>query len=171
MFSFEELEETRKFMMAEFSMDCDAKRTDMFGSMLTETGQESYRGFMPEVLRTGNEQTIVALMNQRQFWKPFNARGAAATPLNCSKTFCETEFNHYYMRGLLVSATLMGSSLVEVYRAFNRVDEKPSGPPVGTRLDCQQTLLDLRSRDYRTGGKTGILRLGPNTGRSLRRIS
>src|SRR5438876_892674 len=117
MFNFEELEDSRASMFDEFNSDLTTGNEEMYGTMLTPHGRVQYVDRMKEAILHGHERSIVAAMVDQPFWKPRDGRGAVWTPENCSKRFCETEFNHYYMRGLLVRVLRDGQLEVLVYRA------------------------------------------------------
>jgi hypothetical protein len=161
-YSFPDLDvEVRAYMLEEFDHDVSqAKnhaRYPYLSKLFTGYGREQCLEKMREALAEGDEASFCAAMSDPECWEKMIKGGV--------ERFCHTEFNRYYMRGVILKAQRMGLNEVLVYRAKPVADPRWEGPRPGDLVQCDKALKDLRNKAY-SGGLTGILK-GANSGISV----
>ncbi len=169
MFRFENLDDTtRRYMLIEVEQAIKTSQLHL-SQRFSAKGQEGYPDLLREAVRTGNEVSLTAALQQQQCFmerEPYGS-GTRRVPTNAARTFAEGQFNAFYMRGICHQAIQAGAQ-VEVYRAQEAIVVRPiSTYQEGQRLDPQQTLMLLRHSP--SGRHRGpVVPAGFNSGLSLR---
>lgn len=172
MFRFENLDETtRRYMLLEVEQAIKSSQLHL-SRRFTAQGQEQYPDLLREAMRSGDEVSLTAALQEHHCFterEPYGA-GTRRVPANAARTFAEGEFNAFYMRGVCHRAIQEGS-MVEVYRAKSVATMRPSSTLIeGQRHDPKRALLLIRhspSGQHRGPGMPA----GSNSGLSLRLIN
>lgn len=164
---------TRRYMIEEIDMD-RAEGHLYISSRLNQAGRDRY----PDLLREAAERHDDAWLAQRLRAEdlfsthesrrtPSGGTTSAKVPVTAPETLAEGEFNRFYARGLCRRAVSETVQEVEVYRAKQVSQPRPSSEAmIGSRLDPNALLNDLRSAQ----GVEPALGMppGPNSGLSIR---
>lgn len=149
-FDFHDLERAtiRALMLEEAKLDI-AESLLYYSERFNERGHTIYEKTLLEALGSHDEVWL-----ERQLFSPtcFNSTELRAgkvvkVPSNASTVFAQSEFNRFYVRGLCRFALNNPGTRLRVYRARQSSRARPeSEAKIGTLLDPQTTLTDLRSR-------------------------
>ena len=123
MFVFEELyKQTRARMLEEF--EAEEAGTPFRSPRLSPLGRQAFPDIMREVIKNGNDETLLNNLNHPSFWnemEPYQRKGQAhfrrVNYTNAARTFALTEFNTWYVRRLCRRLLDEGVNLCQVYRA------------------------------------------------------
>ena len=169
MFHFENLDiTTRRYMLTEAEQAIKTSQLHL-SRRLTERGQELYPALLLEAIQTGDATSLAAALEQEQCFAEREPYGTTTrrVPAGAARTFAESEFNAFYMRGVCHRAIQEGEQ-VEVYRAIDRLTKRPSSHFIeGQRHDPKRVLLLFRHSPSGIHRGPG-LPAGYNTGLSLR---
>jgi hypothetical protein len=172
-FTLHDLDErTRELMGTE--VDRDVTSNAIYRSeRLTADGNAEWENLLRAAIAEGDVDSFASglgnpggkHLNAREP-KPNAPGDSKAVPHNAGQTMAEGEYNRVYIRALCVRATKEGRTLV-VYRARPSQNPDPeSEAKIGTTVDPQQLLDDLRSSQ---GVATALgLPPHPNSGLSVR---
>lgn len=164
---------TREVMLEEFEQD-DTGGKLYLSPRLTTQGRNRYPELLKKAITEGNDVTLEGslrtpgiLKGTEERKKPSGGRTIAKVPETAAETLAEGEFNRFYLRGLCRRCLGEGIGELEIYRAKQVANPRPeSVAKIGTRIDCQALLQDLRTH---TGVDTALgLPPGPNSGLSAR---
>jgi hypothetical protein len=165
--------ETRQHMVAE--LDYDLARDSLYrGAYLSDTGHLRYPPLLREALVNGDDASLALALGAAGLFllkyerrKPKGGFTLASVPHTAPVTLAEGEFNRFYLRGLCQRVIAGGGGSIVIYRARASANPRAESEVlVGTLLDAEQLLLDLRTN---TGVDTAFrLPPGPNSGLSGR---
>ncbi len=169
-FSFKDLtNETRRYMIEEVNYDLQNGNLYL-SDRLSDTGKSVYADLLIKSIEHGDEatlaQSLIGKFNSTYFRKnPSGTLSSVKMPINQNVMLAEGEFNRFYIRALCRTAMLKGRKL-KIYRAkFSTSPRLDSERKIGSFVDAQQLLLDLRKN---TGTDTALgLPPGPNSGLSV----
>jgi hypothetical protein len=169
MFHFENLDiTTRHYMLMEAEEAIKTSQLHL-SRRLTERGRELYPALLLDALKNGDETSLAAALERQQCFAEREPYGTTTrrVPAEAARTFAESEYNAFYMRGVCHRAIQEGGQ-VEVYRAMDRLTKRPSSHLIeGQRYEPRRALLLFRhSPSGRHRGPS--LPAGYNTGLSLR---
>ncbi len=156
----------RAMMLQEFSADV-AARTVYMSTNLNPSAGPAYIALMQQAIQNGNTASLAqGILNRgllKQSYQRMKKGGGTTTvtmPKDAHTKLAEGEFNRYYLRGLCLEA-LAQRKMVLVYRAKAvRQPRASSQAIIGTQLNPQQLLANLRNNVRVLGG--------PNSGISCR---
>jgi hypothetical protein len=157
-------------------LEMDVRNGTLYASpRLSNTGQQNYAALFREAIRTHDDGWLAAELCRFGRLKPTEPRRkpkggytTAKVPVTAAATIAEGEFNRFYARGLCRLAGEEGIANLIVYRAKPVARPRPESQRlVGTAVNAQQLLLDLRSHP---GMETALhIPPGHNSGLSVRR--
>lgn len=171
MFRFENLDDlTRRYILIEVEQAIKNSQLHL-SRRFTAQGQEQYPQLLRKAVQQGNEDSLATALRQQQCFAEREPYGTETrrVPTSAARTFAESQFNAFYMRGVCHRAIQAGA-LVEVYRAKEVSSERPASRyQVGQQLDPQQVLRLLRHSA--SGQHRGpAVPSGFNSGLSLRLV-
>jgi len=164
---------TRQFMLSEVAHDI-ASNTLYVSNRLNPNGRAAWPELLRESIEHHDIQWLADALRSRGYMasteqrrKPTGGYTDAAVPVTAPDTLAEGEFNRFYIRGLCQRVLQQGSGSLIVYRAKDvSAPRAESQALIGTPIDAQQTLADLRANP---GIDTALgLPPGPNSGLSIR---
>lgn len=160
-------------MLAELEHDLENQRL-YYSKWFTAEGKLHYPGLCRDAIETGSDETLSASLSAPGTFAetyekrtPSGGTTTAAVPRTAPATFSEGEFNRFYLRGLCARLIANGAGQVEIYRARESAQPRPSSEALlGSILDPEALLADLRGN---LGVDTALgLPPGPNSGLSGR---
>jgi hypothetical protein len=121
--NYEELEQTRKAMLAEFNTETSIA-TRYQSKALSPAGLLAFPDLMRAAIQTGNEETLAQSLDHAGLWNPqeeYTLKGVQRLRnrnINQSAVrLATTEFSTWYVRGLSAQLLAEGVKECEVYRA------------------------------------------------------
>ena len=169
-FTFKNLtNETRRYMAEEVNYDIQNNNLYM-SERLSAVGKSVYPALLQKSIENGTEATLAqSLLGKfNPTYLRTNSNGTCTSvkmPYIQNITLAEGEFNRFYIRALCRIAQSNGYKL-KIYRAkFSNSPRMDSERKIGTLIDPEQLLLDLRNN---VGTDTALgLPPGPNSGLSV----
>ena len=147
---------------------------------LSPFGVQEFPSIMREVIKNGNEQTLLDRLNRPEYWNPTEKYQSKGVTLqrklnysNAARTFALTEFNTWYVRGLCRRLLEEEVDLCQVYRAESaQVPRSECLAHEGMRYSVQQIYDGHRAHYWpEPGDKTSLsIPVGPLCHHSIRRI-
>jgi DNA repair photolyase len=164
---------TRALMLDEVEYD-KARQELHISPYLSGQGQHDYEILLREAIKSGNEETLAARLDEhRRIARtahrriPSGGYSIVTVPSNAAEMIAESEFNRYYIRALCRRAIEDGIDELIVYRA------KPVHEPRATSEELVESTVDPREllQDLREHPGDAIPQLGipggPNSGISV----
>ena len=164
---------TRQFMLSEVAHDI-ASGSLYISNRLGPDGRTSWLNLLRQAIEKHDAQWLAdALRSQSCMASTETRRNSsggitnAKVPVTAPDTLAEGEFNRFYIRGLCQRVVQQGTGSLIVYRAKEVSSPRAESQAlIGTQIDAQQTLADLRDNP---GIDTALgLPPGPNSGLSIR---
>ena len=163
---------TRKGMISEIKRDAESGRV-YISNYLNDEGREAWVEILQNAAAGGDDDTLASEIEGRGLLRTHAERRTKAgvtmvkVPYTAHSTLAEGEFGRYFARGLCLRAISEGISELEVYRAKEVMEPRPSSEEkIGTRVSPDAILDDLRG----TQGVEPALGMppGPNSGLMLK---
>ena len=155
------VQRTRDLMIEE--VDYDVSRHSLYLSpRLNVQGSQQYENQLRTAIQTGYETTLAGNLHNNALLRQLEPKTR-----NAHEVLAEGEFNRFYIRALCRRVLEDGTGRLEIYRAKQVGNPRPTSQArIGQMIDPTQLLNDLRSN---IGVDTALgLPPGPNSGLSVR---
>jgi hypothetical protein len=144
---------TRELMAAEIDRDI-AAGTLYISENLNQQGIVLYPRLLKEAASAGTDVSLAIeirpLLNSHEKPRKLKSGGFTKPPImrsNAHEMLAEGEFNRFYIRAICLRALQSNATTIEIYRAKNVEHPRTESiAKIGTRIDAQSVLNDLRAR-------------------------
>jgi hypothetical protein len=181
MFNFDELEDTRPYMLQEFRSEQASTHPPPFRpANLSPRGQAAFADIMERAIAEGNEETLVQELSDPALWIAMESyitkTGKIATRSysanDRARRFSITDFNTWYVRGFCHRLMDEGVEECEVYRAAPAYQPRSECRTLeGGVLSVREVYEGHRAK-YHPMPNPGAFSIpvGPNCHHSIRRL-
>ena len=123
MYNFEELDETRPWMLEEFKIE-EKSGNPYRSRRLSGVGLRQFPIEMEKAIKEGNESTLAQALSNSAYWlpdEPYQRSGKTfkkrINPAKAAESLARTEFNTWFVRGFARKLLEEGEEYCQVYRA------------------------------------------------------
>jgi hypothetical protein len=178
MMDFKELDDkTRHYMLEEFQKE-EKSGNPYRSKRLTALGLEKFPTLMEKTIKSGNELTLEADLNNKSYWKSSeisHSKGTAFSkdvPSDAAKTLALSEFSTWYTRGLSKKFIDEGQQECEIYRAQSTEDPRCSCSKLeGHRFKVKEVYDGHRAKYHPVANYSAFsIPSGPNCHHTIRRV-
>jgi len=172
MFDFQNLDDSLRRLMLQAINEAAASNNVYLSTRFNSIGQTNWLRLLKQAAENHNEhwlafqlETIGAFKATENVRKPSGGYTSKHIPHTASETIADGQFNRFYMLGLCKSASSIGKTHLEVYRAKTRNAPRTSAQTlIGSQIGIAEVESQLKT--INSCLKSHLLK--PNSGLSLR---